>query len=331
MKKKQLGTIVIFLAVSNFFLLGKVNFLNAQTKDYPTRQIQLVIDRAPGDPADLAARAIAKQLAKVLNVPVVPINKPAAGGVEAADYVVKSKKDGYTLLSGAAPAIVHIPVTAPETVPYDSVRDLEPLARTVSFPLVLAVKSDSPWKSLKELVDYAKKNPEKVRIGIAGRGTLAHFNVAIINSATGVNMTPVPYKGGVPAVTAVLGGHIEGNSVALGSNLPHINAGTLRGLVVSSKSPQAPQIPSPVEAGYPQMKLLGAWLGVFAPAGTPASVLKVLIPAFEKAIHSPEVVKMAEGITVSVDYQNPDGLRKSIKEEFEIVREVAKQAGLIKK
>ena len=331
MKKKQLGTLSIFLAVANFFLLVTVNRLSGQTRDYPTRQIQLVIDRAPGDPTDLAGRTIADQLSKILNVPVVPINKPAAGGVEGADYVAKAKKDGYTLLFCAAPSMVHIPVTSPETVPYDPVRDLEPIARAVSFPFVIAVKSDSPWKSLKDLVDYAKKNPEKVRMGIAGRGTVSHFNLAIINSAAGVNMTPVPYKGASPAVTAVLGGHIEGNSLALGANLAHINAGTLRALVISRKSPQAAQIPSPAEAGYPRLKLLGVWVGAFAPAGTPDSVLKVLVPAFEKAIHSPEVVKAVEGVGSSLDYQKPEELKKSLQEEFEIVREVAKKAGLTKK
>ena len=331
MKKNPLRTTLIFFAVSNFFLPAAANRLNAQTKDYPARQIQLVIDKAPGDPTDLVGRTIADQLSKILNVPIVPINKPAAGGVEGADYVAKAKKDGYTLLFCAAPSIVHIPVISPETVPYDPLRDLEPIARAFSSPFVIAVKSDSSWKSLKDLVDYAKKNPEKVRMGIAGIGTVAHFNLAIINSAAGVHMTPVPYKGASPAVTAVLGGHIEGNSLALGADLAQINAGNLRALVISKKSSQAAQIPSPVEAGYPQLKLLGVWVGAFAPAGTPDSVLKVLTAAFEKAIHSPEVVKAVEGVGGSLDYQKPEELKKSIQEEFEIVREVAKKAGLTKK
>jgi len=159
---------------------------------------------------------------------------------------------------------------------------------------------------------------------------LSHFNLAILNSTAGVNMTAVPYKGAAPAVTAVLGGHIEGNSLALGANLAQINAGKLRALVISSKSPQAAQIPSPAEAGYPQMKLLGVWVGAFAPAGTPDYVLNLLIPAFEKAIRSSDVSTMADRIGVYVDYLNPDGLRKSIKEESEIVREIAKRAGLRK-
>jgi tripartite-type tricarboxylate transporter receptor subunit TctC len=261
---------------------------------------------------------------------VIPINKPAAGGVEAADYVAKARKDGYTLLFCAAPAVVHIPVTSPETVPYDAARDFEPIARAVSFPFVIAVKSDSPWKSLKELVEYAKKSPDKARMGVAGTGTVSHFNLAILNSAAGVNMTAVPYKGAAPAVTAVLGGHIEGNSLALGANLAQMNAGRLRALVISSKSPQAAQIPSPAEAGYPQMKLLGVWVGAFAPAGTPNHAVNSLVSAFEKAIRSTEVSQMAEGIGVSVDYLSPDQLRKSMKEETELIRDIAKRAGLRK-
>jgi len=329
--KKSLIITFSLLIASTLFLLGQPNLLKAQVKDYPTRPIQLIIDKALGDVADITGRVIAEQLSQILKVSIVPLNKAGAGGVEGADYVAKAKKDGYTLLFASAAPIIHHPVIFPETVPYDSQKDLEPIARGISLPFVLVSKTDSPWKSLKELIDYAQKNPGKVRCGIAGMGTVTHFNLEIINTDTGASIIVVPFKGAAPAVTALLGGHVEATFSSIGPALPHIQAGSLRGLVISTKSSHAPEIPNSAEVGYPQIKLLNIWIGAFAPAGTPESVLKVLTPAFEKAINSPEVIKIAERLGTTIDYQKPEELRKSIKEEFEIIREVAKKAGLIKK
>lgn len=323
-KAKILASLLFCLPV----LPGGANLLHAQ--DYPKRPIHLVLDKSPGDVTDISGRAVGEQLSKILKVPVVAINKPGAGGVEGTDFVAKASKDGYTLLFASSAPIVAIPVIQAKTVPYHPIRDLEPLGKAVSSPMVIAVKSDSQWKSLKGLIDYANANPEKLRLGHTGRGTVTDLNIAIIGKAAGVKITAVPFKGGAPAIAATLGGHVDGNSLTLAPNLPHIRAGKIRALVISDKSSQASQVPTAAEAGFPNIKLLGAWVGAFAPAGTPESVMNVLVPAFEKAINSPEVVKTIEAVGVSLAYLNPAEFKKSIKEQIEVVHDIAEKVGLIK-
>jgi tripartite-type tricarboxylate transporter receptor subunit TctC len=302
---------------------------SAHGQAYPTRQIQFIIDRAAGDATDLGGRAIAEQLAKILNVAVVPVNKSGAGGVEGTDFVAKARKDGYTILFAAAPPIVAIPVLAPKTTPYDPIRDLEPLGKAFTTPMVVAVKADSPFKTLKDLVDFAKKNPGKVRFSTAGKGTTTDLNVGVLTGHVKADITTVPYKGGTPAVTALLGGHVEGTSMSLGPTLPHLKAGTLRALVISSKAAQIPDAPTETEAGFPQLNLLESWSAAFTTAGTPDAVLKVLIPATEKAITSPEAQKAFAAVGSPYDFKRPDDMRKLIKSNLEMIREVAKQNNLI--
>jgi tripartite-type tricarboxylate transporter receptor subunit TctC len=319
------------LSIAFFISFFSASDLLGAPDDYPSRSIQLVIDKAPGDLGDITGRAIAEKLSQSLKVPVVPSNRPAAGGVQAADHVAKAKKDAYTLLYGSAPTLIHSSVLSPQIVPYDSLKDFDLIGRAVAFSLLLVVKSDSPWKSLGELAEYAKKNPRKILCSAPGMGTVGHFNVEIIKSVTGIDFTLVPYEGAVPSITALLGGHVEACSISLGVALPHIKAGKLRGLVISRKSSQVPDIPTAAELGYAQTRLLSSWFGVLAPVGVPKSALKMLTPALETAVNSPEVIQAAERLGAAVDYQNPEEFRKSMQEEFEIVRQVAKKADLIKK
>jgi tripartite-type tricarboxylate transporter receptor subunit TctC len=327
MKRRYCFITVIFLSAASWLAFGAVERSYGQA--YPARQIQFIIDRAAGDATDLGGRAIAEQLAKVLNVAVVPINKSGAGGVEGTDFVAKARKDGHTILFAAAPPIVAIPVLAPKTTPYDPIRDLEPLGKAFTTPMVVAVKADSPWKTLKDLVDYAKKNPGKVRLSTAGKGTTTDLNVGVLTGHIKADITTVPYKGGTPAVTALLGGHVEGTSMSLGPTLPHLKAGTLRALVISSKAMQLPDAPTETDAGFPQLSLLESWSAAFTTSGTPDTVLKVLVPAIEKAITSPEAQKAFAAVGSPYDFKRPDELRKLIKSNLEMIREVAKQNNLI--
>lgn len=318
---------VIAIAFTSVFVACAAESVGAQ--NFPTRQIQFVIDRAAGDATDLGGRAIADQLTKILNVPVVPINKSGAGGVEGTDYVAKARKDGYTILFCAAPPIVSIPVLAPKSTPYDPLKDLEPLAQAFVTPMVVAVKADSPFKSLKDLVEYAKKNPGKVRLSTAGKGTTTDLNVGVLTAHVNANITTVPYKGGTPAVTALLGGHVEGTSMSLGPTLPHLKAGTLRALAISRKTAQFPDAPTAADGGFAQLGLLESWSGAFTTGGTPEPVLKVLAMGLEKAINAPDTVKIFESIGSPFDFKRPDELRKLVKSHIEIIRDVAKKNNLI--
>jgi tripartite-type tricarboxylate transporter receptor subunit TctC len=296
---------------------------------YPNQPINLVLPYAPGDTGDVAGRAMAEELAKQLKVPVVSVNRPGAGGTIGTESVVKAKKDGYTILIAPNAALISSRILNPETVRYDPLKDLTPLGLATRSPLILAVRSDAEYKNFRELIEYAKKNPGKIRVGTFGTGSGGHFVVEIINSLTGAGLTMVPFKGASPAITALLGGHVEGVSPALGTITGHLKSGALRGVVISSKFPEFPDIPTLEQLGYRQ-KLWGVWWAFFAPAGVPAEVTKALVPAIEKVVKDPAIGAKLLTLGIIQDYVPPEKMAAEITEEHRSVDEIARKAGLVK-
>lgn len=296
---------------------------------YPSGPITLVIPLAPGDATDTAARVMADGLAKELNVPIVVVNKPGAGGALGTQFVVQAPKDGYTITLTNNASLIYRAILEPQIASYNALTDLTPLALGMRSPSILAVGGEQPFKSFAGMIDYAKKNPGKVRIGTAGEGSVGDFCVRTINSLTGAGIVMVPYKGASPAVTAMRGGHIEGVVLALGTLVPLIRSGAVRGLVVSSKWPDLPDLPTMQELGYPQ-PLFGVWTGFFAPSGVPAEVTRVLVPALEKAIRAPEVTARLKPLGIAAEYSPPDRLVAEIRDEHARVLAIARKAGLVK-
>lgn len=301
----------------------------AQGSQYPSGPINLIIPLAPGDATDTAARAMADALARELNVPVVPVNKPGAGGALGTQQVAQGAKDGYSIVIANNAALVYRAILEPKVASYDPFTDLTPLGLAMRSPSILAVGGQQPFKSFGAMVDYAKKNPGKVRIGTAGEGSVGDFCVRSINSLTGADITMVPFKGAAPALTAMLGGHIEGVVLALGTMVPHIQSGAVRGLVLSSKWPQFPEMPTLPELGYSQ-PLFGVWTGFLAPAGVPAEVTKVLVPALERVIRSPELAARLKPLGIAADYSPPQKMLEEMREEHARVLAIAKKSGLVK-
>jgi tripartite-type tricarboxylate transporter receptor subunit TctC len=300
-----------------------------RAQSYPNQAINLVIPLAPGDAADVAGRTMGEELSKLLKVPVVAVNRPGGGMTIGTDSVVKAKKDGYTILLTTNAALVANRILNPETASYDPLKDLTPLGLSTRTPIVIAVRQDAPYKSFGELVEFAKKNPGKIRVGTVGPGSAGHLNVELTNSLTGAGLTVVPFKGGAPGITAILGGHVEGVAFSLGALSSHLKSGALRGMVISTQFPDHPEIPTLPQLGYRQ-NLLGVWFGFFAPAGVPAEVTKVLVPAIEKAVKEPSVATKLAGLGIVQEYQPPEKLVNEIREEHRIVEELARKAGLIK-
>jgi tripartite-type tricarboxylate transporter receptor subunit TctC len=300
-----------------------------RAQSYPNQAINLVIPLAPGDAADVAGRTMGEELSKLLKVPVVAVNRPGGGMTIGTDSVVKAKKDGYTILLTTNAALVANRILNPETASYDPLKDLTPLGLSTRTPIVIAVRQDAPYKSFGELVEFAKKNPGKIRVGTVGPGSAGHLNVELTNSLTGAGLTVVPFKGGAPGITAILGGHVEGVAFSLGALSSHLKSGALRGVVISTQFPDHPEIPTLPQLGYRQ-NLLGVWFGFFAPAGVPAEVTKVLVPAIEKAVKEPSVATKLAGLGIVQEYQPPEKLVNEIREEHRIVEELARKAGLIK-
>ena len=306
-----------------------VTAMDVRAQSYPGNAINLVIPLAPGDASDIAGRTMGEELSKLLKVPIVVVNRPGAGGTLGTDSVVKAKKDGYTLLLTNNASLIYNRVLTPESVSYDLFKDLTSLGLATRTPILLAVRQDAPYKSFNEMMEFAKKNPGKVRLGTAGAGSVGHFTVEIINSLTGAGLIMVPFKGAAPGITALLGGHVEGVVLALGALSSHLKSGAMRGIVISSKFPDFADIPTLTQLGHRQ-NLLGVWLAFFAPAGVPAEVTKALVPAIEKVVKDPGIGSKLAGLGMVQDYVPPDKLFAEIREEHRTVEEIAKKAGLIK-
>jgi len=304
-----------------------LNFLNqsvfAQT--YPSQPIQMVITLAPGDSLDLTGRAIAPELSKLLKVPVIPVNKTGGAGAVGADYVAKGKKDGYTILYINS-NIIYAYATNPENVPYNPFQDLEPLCLAASVPLLIAVQTDAPWKSIQELVDYIKQNPGKVRGSSTGVGSVGHFGYEIIRAETGAEITMVPYKGASPGLTALLGGHVEVAIPSFSLVSPHLKAAKVRSLLTSKKIPEFPNIPTLTQLGY-KRDMSSVWFGFFLPTGVPDSVKKPLASALEKSIKSGDVVNAFQNLGALEDYKPAGEFKKSMLEEYGMVKELLKTSG----
>src|SRR3972149_6562600 len=242
-----------------------------QAQDFPSRPIQVVVPMAAGSGTDIHARILMEELRKVLNTPIVIVNKPGAFMTVGTDAVAKSKKDGYTLLYAPATGITYSRALEPDTVPYDSIKDLEPLGLHAFFPVVIGVSAKSPWKTLREFVEEGKKNPGKIRISTPGLQTTSSFNVMIIEGLTGARFTQVPYKDIVAGVTDMLGGQVEATTQSFSVVAPFVADGRIRVLVTSKKMKDFPNVPVLEEAGY-RGQLYSPWFAMYAPAGTPPEV-----------------------------------------------------------
>ncbi|MCJ7784859.1 MAG: tripartite tricarboxylate transporter substrate binding protein, partial [Desulfobacterales bacterium] len=182
-------------------------------------------------------------MGKILGTQIVPMNKPGASLTLGTDAVAKSRKDGYAVAYTGSAAIVYTRILDPETVPYDPVKDLEPLGLHCFTPLAAAVQEGSPWKNFAELIEYAKKNPGKIRVATYGQGSIDHFNLEIIQSLTGAQFTHVPFKGGEQVVSALLGGHVEVIFHAFSQVMPQVEAKKMRILLVTNKTADFPNLP----------------------------------------------------------------------------------------
>ena len=320
---------IIAVWVSMMIIVFAVGVGEAMAQSFPDRPIHVIVANVAGSIMDINARTVSEELAKILGTQIVVVDKPGAGTTLGSAEVARAKKDGYTVGYLSAGGLVYQRVAHAETIPYDSDKDLEPLGIHVFVPLTVAVRADSPWKTFAELIDYAKKNPGKLRVSTSGVGATDHFNLEIIQSIADVEFTHVPFKGGESVITALLGGHVEVCFDAYGKIKPHVDAGKLRFLLTSKKIPENPQIPTATELGYNQ-GTRSTWFGFFAPAGIPEEAREKLVSALEKVITSPEIKAKAANMGFIDDFKPPLEARKIMKEDFETASAIARKIGLNK-
>ncbi len=304
-------------------------FAAASVHAFPNGPINVVVPLAPGDAADISARAMAEEMSKHLNAPVVAVNRPGAGGALAAASVAQARKDGQTILFAQNSALTFRVVLDRQSISYDPLRDLVPLGISSRTPSVLAVRGDAPYRTFAELIEHAKRNPGRVRVGQPGVGSVGDFCVQLVNALTGAELVAVPHTGAAPAVTALRGGHIEGVVLALGALSTHIKAGTFRGIATSNRVAEVAEIPTLRELGYPE-ELFGIWFSFLAPAGIPDDARKALIGAVEHAVKSPAVAAKLAPLGILQAYATPEQQSAEIRAETTRVTEMAKKTGLIK-
>lgn len=280
--------------------------------DYPTNPIQIVVGVAAGGPADSAARIISEELTKELKTPVVVLNKPGASGAISTSLVASAKPDGYTILVGMTMSLSAGFPLLPD-ISY-KLSDFAPIARHIIFPLVVAVKSEAPWKSFKEFIEDAKKNP-KYKSGSDGGGTALAWDAIL--KPLNLDVVHIMYNGAAPNFTALLGGHIDISATVLTPLLPQLEAKKVRLLTSSSKLSRFPDVPTMTELGYPDASR-DFWNGFLAPAKTPQPIIEKLSEAIKKAMDNPEVKAKLEKIGVIPSYQGPKEFGKFLQKEYEI-------------
>ena len=310
------------IALSALFLCAA-----AVAQPFPSKQIRVVVPFPPGGAVDFYARVVQQGLAEALGQTVVIDNRAGASGMVGAEHVAKSPPDGYTLLLGNIASLA-INVGIYPKMPYDPVKDFTPIMRTIDVNYVLVVHPSVPATTVAELVAHAKANPGKLAYGSAGSGSLPHLATELFKAGTGIDMVHVPYKGGGPMVTDLLGGTVH---VVIGDQanlMPHVKSGKLRALAVASarRSPNYPELPTIAEAGVPGFQAT-AWNALVAPAGTPPDVVRRIHDAFAKTMAQPAVREKLMGAGLEPVGDTPEELARFIPAEIAKWSKIAKDVG----
>jgi tripartite-type tricarboxylate transporter receptor subunit TctC len=294
----------------NFLALLAFAAFSAAAQDYPNRPVTMVVPFPPGGVADITARPVAEAMGRFLQQPVVVENKAGAGGGVGMQYVSRAKPDGYTVLL-ALSSISIIP-EADKILgrdPMFALNQLVPIARFTADPTVLAVRADSPYKSVKDLVEAARKSPGSIPYGSSGNYGTMHVPMEMFNGAANVKMLHVPFTGAGPAVVALLGGQVEALSTGPSSVMGHIKGGKVRVLATwgESRHPALPDVPTLKELGYDAQ--FSQWTGLFVPAGTPEPIVAKLREAAKFAVNDATFQAALAKVETPIQYLDQPGFK----------------------
>src|SRR6266511_2354490 len=311
-------------------VLATVAVASAQ-EPYPSRPISMVAPFPPGGIADLTARPVAAAMEKVLKNPVGVLNKTGAAGAVGMQFVATSKPDGYTLLL-ALSSISIIPEADKifGRPPAFTVDQFAPVALISADPTILVVRAESPWKTAKEFIEDAKKRPGQISYSSSGIYGTLHMAMELLSHAAGINLRHVPYPGAGPALTAVLGGHVDALASGPAVVLPHIKAGKLRALAGwgDRRVAALPDVPTFKELGYPEAEFY-IWAGIFAPRGTPEPVLQKLRDALRVAANDPEFKSAMDKLQTPVAFKQGEEFQKFFEADARRLAEGVRKVGRI--
>ncbi len=310
----------------SFFIFILFFAVEGLAQGWPSRPIRMVVPLSPGGFADVPGRILAARLSSSLGYNVFVENRPGAGGTIGADFVAKSAPDGYTLLFTGTPHVISAWVY--KKLPYDPLKDFEPVALVASGPYVLVVNPQLPVHSIRELVAAAKAQPGKIDYASSGNGSAQHLVSALFASMAGIELNHVPYKGSGPAMQDLLGGQVKVSFAGIPNVLPHVKAGRLRALAVSTpqRSPDLPDVPTAAEAGVPGYQAT-LWLNLAAPAGTPGEIVQRLYAETAKALQDAELQQSFRAAGVEASPMSPQELAGFMRAEYEKWGKVVRDTG----
>jgi len=319
-KEKLIGMLVL---VSVVFTCGTL----AIAQGFPSKPITFVIPYPAGGSTDLTGRVLANAAKGYLGQPIICENKSGGGGTVGPSLVISKPPDGYTIgiSSGAVTIAYHM-----GKLNFNPITDTTPIIRYTSYVFGLVVRADAPWKTIQELVKYAKENPQKVTYGTPGVGTNPHLAMEELSIITGIQLVHMPFKGGAEANTALLGGHIDAISDSTSWG-PLVDAGKFRLLVTYApqRMPRYPNVPTLKEAGYNMV--YSSPIFIIGPKGMPKPIVARLHDAFKKSLDDPDYLSILKKYDMSENYLRPEDLDKAIRQESDQIKRVVQKLGLDKK
>ncbi|HUQ25435.1 MAG TPA: tripartite tricarboxylate transporter substrate binding protein [Burkholderiales bacterium] len=300
----------------------------AQAQAWPAKPVHIIIPFVAGGSSDIVGRAIGSKYQELLGQPAVVENKPGANGAIAAEFVAKADPDGYTILVGSI-GVFAINAALFKDLRYNPVRDFAPITLAVTTPNVLITKPTLAAKSMKELVEFAKKNPGKLSYCSSGTGSSDHLTAELLKQMAGIDALHVPYKGGAACQTDIMGNQVDLSFQNLGAVTNYIKGGRMKALAVTAgkRHPQLPDVPSATEAGFPDL-VVTSWQAAAAPAKTPRDVLARLNDATVKALRSPDVRERMTQIGFDVVAGTPEEFGRFMQEEVDRWTKVVQRGGI---
>jgi tripartite-type tricarboxylate transporter receptor subunit TctC len=318
---------VIFLACLAFACMASPGW---GLEEYPSKPIQLVCPFPPGGPIDLSARVVAEKMGEYLKQPLVVVNKPGGGTAVGTGYVAGSKPDGYTLFISPAATLIFLPMITPN-VPF-KVSDFTPIGRLVSFNFLMLVNKDLPVKTLPELVAYIKKTPGTLSYGGSTFGSLQHLIGELFKNSAKVDLQFIPFAGENPAITALLGNHIQMGILTIFQQ-PHVQSNAVKAVAVLSekRDPMLPNVPTAVEQGLPDLAISAGCNLMLAPAKTPGPIVRKLEESLERALQDKMVREKLGKMELTVDFLSARNTQLFLDGEVRKWSPVVKQANIVVK
>jgi tripartite-type tricarboxylate transporter receptor subunit TctC len=320
--QKKIGTRTRFILFVTLACLLWTGGLQAQ--DYPQSPVQIVIPYGPGGLTDIFWRSTSEFIGNNMKGTIVLVNKPGGGGVVGTSFVVNSKPDGYTLVNVSPEAVSIAPAFTPN-MPYDSEKDLTYIAKASIVGFGIAVRDESPFKTLEELVAFARANPRKLKTAGMGIAGTPHMIMGVFNREANVEITYVPFDSGGEVVANLLGGHTDFAVASLPPAKPHILSGKMRLLAVcsSKRLPTFPQIPTMGEKGYKKSSF-ATTLGLAGPKGLSPAIVSKWEEAIDKTLKDPKVIEIIQKLEgVVVDFKNGEDYKKELLANAPVFREIA--------